>query len=355
MDEHTHGKHLVLKSYLHAWLPIMGRYNQELLIIDGFAGPGIYENGEPGSPLIMLDALIEHSYQALNAQKVTFYFIEKESKRLEHLKQSIANKYESLPKNIEINFHNGTFDGSYPKLLNSIEHQNKLKAPCFAMLDPFGVSDTPMNVINKLLENPKAEVYISFMYSFINRFKSRAEFAAPLDKLYGCDGWRKGISIEDKEERKHFYYNLYKAQLKTSGANHVVHLDLYRKNRLIYALFFATKHHKGSDKMKEAMWRYAPDGDFCFYGSHSKQLKLTTCNPDFEHLKKQLSEKFNDCGWISINAIQSFVASDETDFHTGQTKSQALKPMEKEGIIKIKDGTRKRAMTYPDGTLIKFI
>ena len=37
LEPHTRGKHRVLKSYLDAWLPIMGKRNRRILFIDGFA------------------------------------------------------------------------------------------------------------------------------------------------------------------------------------------------------------------------------------------------------------------------------------------------------------------------------
>ena len=61
LDPHTIGKHLVLKNYMNAWLPIMSRWNGRVLFIDAFAGPGEYSKGELGSPIIALRALIEHS------------------------------------------------------------------------------------------------------------------------------------------------------------------------------------------------------------------------------------------------------------------------------------------------------
>ena len=52
LENHTRGKHLVLKNYLDAWLPIMRKHNGRVLFIDAFAGPGEYAEGEPGSPVI---------------------------------------------------------------------------------------------------------------------------------------------------------------------------------------------------------------------------------------------------------------------------------------------------------------
>ena len=56
-DEQTRGKHLVLRSYLDGWFPVLGSWNKRLLFIDGFAGPGEYDQGEPGSPVIGLDCI----------------------------------------------------------------------------------------------------------------------------------------------------------------------------------------------------------------------------------------------------------------------------------------------------------
>lgn len=40
MEPHTHGKHIVLRAYLNAWLPILGMTQGRILFIDAFAGPG---------------------------------------------------------------------------------------------------------------------------------------------------------------------------------------------------------------------------------------------------------------------------------------------------------------------------
>jgi hypothetical protein len=41
IDPHTQAKHRILQRYLQAWLPIMSKYNGRLVIVDGFAGPGV--------------------------------------------------------------------------------------------------------------------------------------------------------------------------------------------------------------------------------------------------------------------------------------------------------------------------
>ena len=52
LEPHTKAKHLILRLYLDAWLPIMATYNGRIVFLDGFAGPGRYTGGEDGSLLV---------------------------------------------------------------------------------------------------------------------------------------------------------------------------------------------------------------------------------------------------------------------------------------------------------------
>jgi hypothetical protein len=54
---HIKAKHDLLVRYLGAWLPIMGRSMRKAIVLDAFAGPGRYDHGEEGSPILVLNAL----------------------------------------------------------------------------------------------------------------------------------------------------------------------------------------------------------------------------------------------------------------------------------------------------------
>jgi len=61
-------KHQILKAYLGAWYPILGSWNDRLVVVDGFAGRATYSPRRDmadkechGSPLIMVESLISHS------------------------------------------------------------------------------------------------------------------------------------------------------------------------------------------------------------------------------------------------------------------------------------------------------
>lgn len=48
LEPHTQAKHLILRRYLEAWLPIMATHNGRIVFVDGFAGPGRYVGREEG-------------------------------------------------------------------------------------------------------------------------------------------------------------------------------------------------------------------------------------------------------------------------------------------------------------------
>src|SRR5205807_2684598 len=88
---HTQAKHHILRRYLEAWLPILAAYNDRLVYIDGFAGPGRYEGGEPGSPLIALATILDHPrFRGAGLREgAKLLFIEKEADRAAELRAEL--------------------------------------------------------------------------------------------------------------------------------------------------------------------------------------------------------------------------------------------------------------------------
>ena len=218
--------------------------------------------------------------------------------------------------------------------LDSLVDAGKTLAPCFAMVDPFGVSDTPMVVLERILAHPKSEVYISVMYEHINRFRDSSEFRELLDLLYGCDDWRAYVDIDDRRERRRCLFDLYKRQLRKAGAEQVVHFDLYDGGQHKYSIFHASRHPRASNEMKAAIWSVDPGGGFVFHGGQTEQLALGV-EPNFKPLRDALRNEFRGERWVAIDEIEKFVMSDKTDYHKSQLRRNALWPMEDAGEIEV--------------------
>ena len=58
-----HVKHELIRCYLNGWFPKLGTWAGRVLYVDTHAGRGRYESGDPGSPLVALQTLLNHSYR----------------------------------------------------------------------------------------------------------------------------------------------------------------------------------------------------------------------------------------------------------------------------------------------------
>ena len=151
-----------------------------------------------------------------------------------------------------------------------------------------------------------------------------------------------------------FFYSLYERQLKANGATQVVRFELYEGQQLVYAIFFGTKSLDGCDKMKQAIWKVDPFGDFKFRGSQLGQYTLGPSFANFDVLQEELLLKFGSQQWHKIEDVEDFVKSDATNFHSLHLKRITLVPMEKDGKIDVRRPPDKRKGSFPSGTRIRF-
>lgn len=348
---HTAGKHLVLQYYLEMWLPIVGSRNSKILIVDGFAGPGSYEDGEDGSPVIAMRTLVNHT--APISADVVFLFIEKDKSRCKRLKCIVDQWHPRLPNNANAYVYENNFISFLGDQLNGLQKRNTNMAPAFIMIDPFGFKGSEMAMIKRILTNPTCEVFSTFMWRDMQRFVTAAECDSPLTAFFGTNEWKTAQGHQGQKQ-KNFLFSLYKQRLKQSGAKHVLHFDLYEARRHVYSIFFGTRHLRGCDKMKEAIWKAMPYGDYRFVGGHDEQFTLKNIvAPDTTLLRDTLIKHFGNDAWISVADIHDYVSSDNTPFFTGQVK-ETLRAMEDDHRLEARESTRGKRKSYPPGCKIRF-
>jgi three-Cys-motif partner protein len=254
MVPHTAAKHLLLKKYLDAWFPILGKHHGRINYIDGFAGPGEYEDGEVGSPIIAIEAAKAHVAKGTLPSNVNinFIFVEAESEYADHLRSRLDAL--SIPTQFKVGVIPGEYANVIGGILDQLEKENKQIAPTFAFVDPFGFSGIPFSLMTRILAYPRCEVFINIMVEFINRFLEHPndKVVAHFPTTFGTDEVLK-IPTQTGDRVKALL-SLYRKQLK-SKAKYVGQFDMHgRKDQKTYSLFFATNFPLGFQKMKEAMW-----------------------------------------------------------------------------------------------------
>ncbi len=353
IDPHTIKKHEILRRYFQAWLPIMTQWAGRVLYIDGFAGPGKYEGGEDGSPIIVLKAARDHAFRPKS--EVVFIFVEKDKARKEHLDRTVKEITGSLPDNFRVHCIHGEFNEELESVFRELEEQGKKLAPALVFVDPFGFSHTPFRTIARVLRNGRCDALITFMYEEINRFLAHPDHVETYDELLGTGNWRDVLNLREPDERRRAIHDIYLKQLR-GVARYVRSFEmLNRGNRTDYFLFFASDNPLGLEKMKEAMWKADPGGTFQFsdFTDARRTLALFSEHPDYDALKQAIVSHFGGAN-ASIEELRNFVVA-ETPFLRTHFKRQILKPMEASGELTVKSPKGRRLKgTFPDGTVLHF-
>lgn len=356
-EPHTEAKHVILENYLKAWFPILTRYNNNVVYLDGFAGPGVYSKGEEGSPVIAVRSAKEHILLE-KFQKITFFFIEKDSDRVDNLKQILKEKFPDLPtEKLDYIIRQGEFDTNINSVLDELEQKNLKLAPTFAFIDPFGYSEFPMKTIKRLLLHDKCEVLITFMIDFINRFTDELH-ADVLDKLFETHDWKKVREItNDPKKRQQFILELYEHQLKKfAGAKYTRTFEMVRGDgHTVYFLVFATKAWEGIRVIKDAMYRADERGTFRFSDredpSQTFLTKFTESDFWVPEAARRIFEKFKGKR-VSVPEVKIFVIT-ETPYRFKSIILETLEKSEPKKILNV-EGRKMKGYNYPDRCFIQF-
>jgi three-Cys-motif partner protein len=354
IDPHTLAKHRILEGYLQAWLPIMSTWNDRLVIIDGFAGPGVYKGGEPGSPIIELQAFLEHDYKERITAELVYVFIDDDARRIARLEKEIE-KLGKLPTQVKHHVIHGAYEDTFSEMLDELQTQGASLAPTFAFIDPFGYSQAPLDLSGRFLQFQRCEVLLYAPLRWINRFIGRAGQEEALTSFFGTDRWKKAIPLSGAE-RIRFLHDLLYEQLKSEvGLPYVRSFEILAGGSRGYHLFFGTKNkERGLQRMKEAMWSIDPVAGQQYRDSTALGMDpLFEPEPDFDPLRRALRKHFGTKPFSIEDALDFALV--ETPYLPQHIKRPILKPLEKADELKIvaaKPGRRNG--TYPDGTRLRF-
>ena len=190
-------KHGILARYpvVFAAKAGMAVENHRVTFLDGYAGRGQYDAGEPGSPLL----LVRSAEQVEKFRQVRGVFVERDDDNYANLCRVLADQSGTMPREL---FH-CSLDECLPEILQMVEDD-----ALFAFLDPFGPALDYALLRSGLLGRPSwppTEVLLHFSVLSVARMggalrKARtggAELSASdqksaerLDRFLGGDWWQ---------------------------------------------------------------------------------------------------------------------------------------------------------------------
>ncbi len=355
--EHSSAKHQILTQYLYQWFPKLASYDKQLVFIDGFAGTGTYDNGEDGSPIVALRALIDHNaFPTWKDIRFDFIFVEAEQDNFQRMKVEVEKflSEKGSPKNVKVSYLNDKFANILDN--SKIENIIHSKTPLFAFIDPFGFSATPMDVLCEITRMPKSEILLNLSMNSINRFFTAGNVAERLDELFNLSTQERleklGEILTDRK-RPEKIREIYIEQLKREVRMQYVWSFEMRglNNHIEYYLIFGTRSLHGLKAAKAAMWKVDPSGNFRFADRLAGQLVLFSGdNLDVGPLARELTKTFSGRE-VTIEEIENFTL-EMTPYLDTHLRRKVLAPMEKAQKIEVTHRTGKSA--FPRGTKIKF-
>ncbi|MBB5234503.1 three-Cys-motif partner protein TcmP [Deinococcus budaensis] len=260
MKRQTEVKHQILEHYLKAYMAVQGRRQPTTFhFVDGFAGRGVYQGGEPGSPIIAMRTG-EELYGFTNGNaRLRVYAVELEPENYLSLSQEVTKARPQCPS-IRINLYNKSFADQIDPILQAIPSGE----PTFVFIDPFGYDGVDIDTVISILKRPRTESFATFMSSWINRFLSVDGKAALNDKVFGGPEWRDISEVKDEKTQEKvvrlYCTNLLKAA-KEQGIHNLIVFPIGIKGdqngSSIYHLVHLSTSPKARFEMETAVKRRA--------------------------------------------------------------------------------------------------
>ncbi|NBE80921.1 three-Cys-motif partner protein TcmP [Micromonospora rubida] len=252
-------KHGILKRYPVVFAAKTGRGNP-VVFLDGYAGPGEYRDGDPGSPLLLSQCADFVS----GYRDVRGFFVEQDPENFANLSQVLAEKGGAA----RYELRQGSLDQHLPDLLALAK-----SASLFAFLDPFGPALDFNLIKTRLLGRgswPPTEVLLHFSVSSVARMGSAVyaaehkhgslsdadrKVAERLDRFLGGSWWRQHFAkVTDQDDERRAtdialqVWQEYEKKLTANSRYRAVRMPVRPRPDLVpkYVLALFTTHSEGA-------------------------------------------------------------------------------------------------------------
>lgn len=256
MYEHSAAKVRLLKEYISAYLGILSNASwiKEVFLYDLFSGPGIYEKGGEGSPIIFLNEIVKaHESVARPRNKFTKFnclFNDLDQEKIDRLQNNISEKKLDKQDYCQINYRTDDYRNVLSDIVNEISGFKNERG--FVFIDPYGYSEVSLGDINALTNSGKTEVLLFMPTHHMYRFKDNGTPVCLIRFMEDLDISDKIVGVKGIEFIE-IVMNGFQAKL---GNNVFVDSFIIKRDvNQFYCLFFFTSNTLGYLKMLEAKWK----------------------------------------------------------------------------------------------------
>lgn len=180
----TQVKHEILAAYLEPYFRIVGTTNNNLVYLDGFAGPGTYQRAETGetidgSPLRALKLIAGNE---TFSKKVSTVFIEQDPVLHNQLENAVTGFATTHSQIRQPSTACCAFSERVRELLEDVKGN---LAPTFLFVDPCGVAGASFDTIKSVMACKSSEAFIFFNIDGVRRIAGLKDLSSVLIELLG--------------------------------------------------------------------------------------------------------------------------------------------------------------------------
>jgi three-Cys-motif partner protein len=248
--EQSYAKHLTLRNYLAAFVPIIGSRWDCITYVDCFSGPwrSASEEYKDTSFSIAIDQLRsarEILKQRNRAPQLRCLFIEKNAEAYSALADFAAEE-----RDIEICTLQADFVQSIPAIRRFV--QEVPRSFPFFFVDPTGWKDIDVETLHPLLEMQPSEFLINLMTSHIHHWFG--DETKPFEKICGTENLGKLQNLRGRELDDAFI-GCYASRLRGAGRFNYSCSTLIpnpQRDAIHFALIYLTRSLKGVEEFKRS-------------------------------------------------------------------------------------------------------
>ena len=377
LEEHSKIKLMVLNEYIQTLMRkvVLNPYgNSNCLIVDTFAGTGLYDDGNYGSPLIIIKEAFDFIEQAkkypnMNVKSINLIFIECDINNYNALKKNIENyigksideyKFNNINEYINIAISNSTHEKFIENLLSKVDNM----MPSFFFIDPFKFS-VPFELNEGLLKKyDKVELLFNLMVEELSRFFEVDKINDSLKILYGIEDTseiKNKVKNKSGKDRINIITDYYKKRLLEVGASYTLNFDIQRETgHYKMSLVYATKNINGFDTMKTVLNKLSSEesSDFEYLVDKTGGQMHLVFYPKDEIIISELSEyiyRIYNGKRVLSNSIKNEIK--KHPYIPSSYYTKAMRYLAEDGkiesVIKI-NGVPARKNSFPDDSYIQF-
>lgn len=255
----------IVSKYFNSWARIIigaqkryPRNTQKIAYIDLFAGPGIYDDKNRSTPLLVLEKIISNEDFA---QRVVTIFNDKDMKNIKSLEEAVE-QLEGLEKlRFKPLFYNEEVGGEIVK-----RFKEKEIIPTFYFIDPFGYKGISLELISSIIKDWGCECVFFFNYNRVNMGINNEIVREHMESLFGKKRFNELKAecekIEPAEREIKIIEKLTDA-LRDTGTRYILPFRFKndRGTRTSHHIIFLSKEFRGYDIMKEIMHKESSDSN----------------------------------------------------------------------------------------------